>query len=295
MTTCVTFGSDFTAAKYIVHEHEKDGFKILYDLLALVHPAIASDLSHGPKNPIFEGDIHAYMTKFMNFIDYEQKCNRGYEYHEQADYVISAIKRSKWKNNLERGLNEIIHKLDAWKRSPTRSLENFPPELKIPRISHTLLSEYYKLNIDPFETNHERTSSPKVRRGMYDRNRSRMPIKYGSNERGRSRERFDGDRSYSYSNNRRDGIWRRSRSNSSRSEKTFVPCEICGGRHLKSTIGCPDFVKFMNIKEYVKSSSKEKIKVEKDRMVKERSRSRSGSVYRSVAQDNESVYSTDDE
>jgi hypothetical protein len=119
LTTSVKFGSNFKAAKFIVHEHEKDGFKMLYDLIALVHPGITSDLSNGPKNPVFEGDIHAYMNKFKNFIDYEYRCNRIYESHEQADYVISAIKASQWHSNLEKGLNEVVQKLDSWKRSPS--------------------------------------------------------------------------------------------------------------------------------------------------------------------------------
>ena len=115
LTTHVTFGKNFIAAKYIINEHEKDGFKMLYDLLALVHPKLAHDLAQGPKNPVFEGDLNNYMTKFINFMDYEQMRGRIYDDHEQADYILSALKSSKWYDKLKLGLDEVTHKLDIWK------------------------------------------------------------------------------------------------------------------------------------------------------------------------------------
>ena len=96
LTTHVTFGNNFIAAKYIINEHEKDGFKMLYDLLALVHPTLAHDLAQGPKNPVFEGDLNKYMTQFTNFMDCEHMRGRNYDDDEIADYIISALKSSKW-------------------------------------------------------------------------------------------------------------------------------------------------------------------------------------------------------
>ena len=237
------------------------------------------------------------MNKFMNFIDYENKCNRWYEYHEQADFVLAAIKKSKWKNNLLKGLEEAARKLDAWKRSPARSDKNFPPELKVPHITQTILSEYYNDDIDPFATGMTRDSRPTARKGYHDRNRSRTPTKYsGYRTRGRSREHFDRDTSQtpepSY---RRDEQRRRSTSKSPMSNFRDPVCDICGARHRQTTVGCPEFIKYMNIKEFVESNSEGTVLSTRDKMVQDRTRSRSVSIRQASLQEKDSTSSDSDE
>jgi hypothetical protein len=94
LTADVTFGPKFTTATFIVNHTEKNGFKILYEVLALVHPNLSSDTSKGPKNPHFEGDFHMYLNKFMNFLTFEDLCGRTYRDSEKVDLVIAAINAS---------------------------------------------------------------------------------------------------------------------------------------------------------------------------------------------------------
>ena len=153
-------------------------------------------------------------------------------------------------------MEETARKLDAWKRSPAGSDENFPAELKIPLICHTILSEYYNEDIDPFASGTARESRPTVRKGYYDRNRSRTPTRHtGYRTRGRSRELFDHDKSQTRETSyRRDGQQRRSTSGSPTSNTMNPVCDICGVRHRDTTVGCPDFIKFMNIKAFIESN-----------------------------------------
>ena len=194
-------------------------------------------------------------------------------------------------------MEDTGRKLDAWKRSPARSDGNFPPELKIPHISQTILSEYCNEDIDPFASGTARDSRPTVRKGCYDRHRSRTPTKHtGYHTRGRSRDRFDRDtsqpRETSY---RRDGQRRRSTSWSPLSKTMNPVCDICWVRHRDTTVGCPDFIKFMNIKDFVESNPHGTVLFTRDQMVQDRKRSPSASVRRASLQDEDSESSDTDE
>lgn len=302
LTADVTFGPKFTTATFIVNHTEKNAFKILYEILALVHPNLSSDTSKGPKNPHFEGDFHIYMNKFMNFLTFEDLCGRTYRDSEKVDLVIAAINASKWRDKLSKGVDEATHKHDVWKRSVPRSNKKFPPALKIPTIKQTIMSVYYNENINPLSEEVKNTSkeneesNPAVRRGYYDRNRSRTPTKYhGSRDRGRSRERYDNDRSYPVDRDRRRDKGRQSRSGSPRQYSTngsgYIDCEFCKLRHRKSTVGCPDFIKYMNLQDFADSKSKQYLQEARDKMLRDRSRSNSASARRGVIQDQDDMSS----
>ena len=98
--------------------------------------------------------------------------------------------------------------------------------------------------------------------------------------RGRSHER-----SSRQCTNFNRGSWTRSSSNSSSRPDNNDICEFCHTRHRITTVGCPDFIKFMNLRDYVDSHPKGKLQAKKEEMEKDRSRSRSASVHRSTTTD----------
>ena len=155
------------------------------------------------------------------------------------------------------------------------------------------MSEYYNFGIDPFASGTPRDSSPVVRRGYRDRRRSRTPTKYHRyGDRGRSRDRRDKETSPSFDASRQDSKRCRSISTSPSLRNDNRECEIFGVRHKSTTVGCPEFLKFMNIKDYIDSNSKGTLsstreKFEQDRS-RVRSRSRSASVRRGYSRDHQS-------
>ena len=233
---------------------------------------------------------------------FEDLCGRTYRDSEKVDLVIAAINASKWRDKLSKGVDEAKHKHDVWKRIVPRSNKNFPPALKIPTIKQTIMSVYYNDNLNPLSkdvvptSKENEESHPAVRRGYYDRNPSRTPTKYyGSRDRGRSRERYVRDRSYPVDRDRRRDKGRQSRSGSPRQYGTngsgYTDCEFCKLRHRKSTVSCPDFIKYMNLQDFADSKSKQYLQEARDKMLRDRSRSDSASARRGVIQDQDDLSS----
>ena len=283
----VNFGEDFHAVQFIVHKHEKDGFRLLYNLLKVSHPRLTHNKAVRPERPKFEGDLPKLVSKYKNFLSYEMQRDspRMYELDEQAEDILLAIKLSPWYEKIKDGVKEADEKLQMFKNHRfDRGLSSFPHELKINFISQTIMQYYIDRNLNPLLSpqksgNDERTDKSdagqdRVRRGYYSRSRST--------------DRFSNRRTNRRSDNRsrspfpRDNSQTRDRSTDTR---PLQDCNICNGTHRSDTIGCPHFLKHYHVNQFLKSNSHEYIRNTAERMERQRSRSRSIDSRRSSTTD----------
>jgi hypothetical protein len=135
-------------------------------------------------------------------------------------------------------------------------------------IAHTFMTPYIETNTNPFELqnpyqqrNQQERGRPVVRT-YYPRNRSRS-----QNQRSRSTSR------QSYNS--------RSRSVSNTPKRT---CDICGGQHNETTVGCPHLYRQVHVDEYIRNTDSREINRQVDSMRRERrARSQSRDSQRSRA------------
>ncbi len=85
---------EYTSIRNIVNwfaEHN-DGYKVLYAMLELVHPALQWDaVILLPKSHECNDDIHTYYQKFDAWLCYEAYANRPYSAREQVNHFIREL------------------------------------------------------------------------------------------------------------------------------------------------------------------------------------------------------------
>ena len=156
----VTCGATLHAVRYIVHKHEKNGFRMLYTLLKISHPRLTHNKAIRPDRPTFDGDLPRLINKYQNFLSYEKQREepRLYALDEQAEDVIFAIKQSPWFDKLKDGVKGSEEKLQVYKNHRfDRKLFPFPHDLKLHFISQTIMQYYIDRNVDPLSSLHKIT------------------------------------------------------------------------------------------------------------------------------------------
>ena len=105
----VDFAPTFNTVRYIVHQHEKDGYRMIYNLLKISHPRLTHNKAARPDRPTFDGDLPKLINKYRNFLAYEKERDnpRFYDLDEQTEDILFAIKKSKWYDNIQEGRGEI--------------------------------------------------------------------------------------------------------------------------------------------------------------------------------------------
>lgn len=85
---------DYTAIWNIINRYaeENDGYKVLYSMLELVHPALQRDaVILPPKSDECNDDIHMYAQKIDAWLRYETYANRPYSTCEQINLFIREL------------------------------------------------------------------------------------------------------------------------------------------------------------------------------------------------------------
>ena len=275
LKTSVKFGVKFIAAKLAINEYSNDGYVMLYHLIKNVHPKLQRNKATKPNKPSFQGDINRYVLHYNNWRQYQLQRDPPHIYDddEVADDFLQAVKQSQWSSKLMKGIDFVETKLDRWKNNDD---DEFPPELTLEFIGHSLMVPYVETNTDPLESD-TLSIRPRVR-AYYPRGRSRTPSRNYGRDRQRSQSR------------------ERSQSNDS-DRSTYVDCQICGSRHLQSTAGCPHLHRHHHIQKYLDKSHRSDIKKQLevvDRARRERSQSRERSLSRDSRGSRQSRHSTDE-
>ena len=272
----VTFGPSFNTVQYIVHQHEKDGYRMMYNLLKVSHPRLTHNKAARPDRPTFDGDLPKLISKYRNFLAYEKERDnpRIYDLDEQTEDIILAIKKSSWYDQIKEGVKYAEEKLQLYKNhrfengsAMFRQAVIFPHELKLEFLAQTIMQFYIDRNLNPLEasgTNNHMKEPPSIKRGYIPRGRSR--------DRHENRQ-FHRSRSGSPRSNSRRGSF---------DARSLKPCKICGGQHKYDTIGCPHFLRHYHMNRFMKSNSGDYIRNTVDSMEKQRSRSNSVDSHRST-------------
>jgi len=85
---------DYTAIRNIINRYteENDGYKVLYSMLELVHPALQRDaVILPPKSDECNDDIHMYAQKIDAWLRYETYANQPYSTREQINLFIREL------------------------------------------------------------------------------------------------------------------------------------------------------------------------------------------------------------
>ena len=109
----VAFGTSFKTIHYIVHHHEKDGYRMIYNLLKVSHPRLTHNKAARPDRPTFDGDLPKLISKYRNFLLYEKEREnpRIYDLDEQTEDIILAIKKSSSYDQIKGGVKYGEEKL----------------------------------------------------------------------------------------------------------------------------------------------------------------------------------------
>lgn len=140
---------DHTAIRNIINRfaESNDGYKVLYAMLELVHPALQKDaVILPPKSEECEEDIHLYAQKFDAWLRYETYANRPYSPREQVNLFIRELS-----NTFAPAVSRIRRLLDSWNPFNT----TVPELLKITSLPNT---------IERFLMEETGTSLPTIRR-----------------------------------------------------------------------------------------------------------------------------------
>ena len=266
LKTGVTFSPQFAAITLTVHPHATDGYKMLYHLMCMTHQKLQRTKFIRKTKPEFSGNIFDYLTKYQNWITYNQTRTHPhiYEDDEIADDIIDAIKSSQWAPNLKHGLDEVTTKLDRYKMDTTGYI-TFPQELKLEFIGRSILQYYLERNENPFAN---ASPVPPVARPLG-----------GPPARGRTQNY---QRSYS---NDRSRSQPRSQSRERQPPNDLISCTICGGQHRSTTHGCPHLIRQYHLNQYLAKTTSQDVQ----RTVRDaegaRSRSQSRDTNRSTSRD----------
>jgi hypothetical protein len=250
----VKFHSKFVAAKIAITSYNNDGYTMLYHLIKNVHPRLQRNKATKPKLPKFEGNINQYILRLKNWIVYQENRDQPHYYDpdEIADDFLSAIKMSPWESKLKKGIEYVETKMDRWKNLDDDT--EFPTELSLAFIAHTFMTPYIEANINPFEV-----SNPYQARNIQERGRPAVRAYYPRN---RSRSTSQRQRSTS-----RDSS---ARGRSSSNPPTRRNCNICGGQHNETTVGCPHLFRQVHIEDYMKNTDTNVIDRQVETMRRER-------------------------
>ena len=182
---------------------------------------------------------------------------------EIAEDVIGSIKTSRWATNLKHGLDRAEQMLERWKND-VRGSTLFPLELKMEFLTNTILQYYVERNINPLATSDHRPAARAPEQRPAARALQPGPRRGRSNERRQSRER-DTSRNRSYSSTR----------TRSQSSTPLRHCDICGGRHRNTTVGCPHLIRHQHIADFIHQHGEREVRHLVDDAESQRSRSQS--------------------
>jgi hypothetical protein len=103
---------EYTAIRNIINRYaeQNDGYKVLYAMLELVHPALQKDaVILPPKSEECNEDIHLYAQKFDAWLWYETYANRPYSPREQINLFIRELSPT-----FAPAVSRIRRLLDGW-------------------------------------------------------------------------------------------------------------------------------------------------------------------------------------
>ncbi len=307
----VSFGTNYAAADLAINAYNKnDGYDMLWKLMQQAHPELKRDKSSKPRVPNFEGNFPEYIHKYKSYICYNANRSRPiiYDDDEIAQDIINGIKRSPHFDALRKGIKEADDKLDTWRNNESLP---FPHELQLDNIANTILLYYMERNQNPLRhlrgrgrTRHEDDERRRdAHRRDHDREQPAIRAAYynSGGNRQNSHSRGNSYNSYRNRNPSRSNSYSRGRSNSRDGDnrRQYTPqrerdrgngpantaCTICGTRHLPSTVGCPSFMQYMNIRDHVDRSNPDELRRQFQNMERERSQSRPPSRGRNTSRD----------
>lgn len=123
---------EYTAIHNIINRYAKlnDGYKVLYAMLELVHPALHKDaVILPPKSEECHDDIHLYAQKFDAWLRYETYANCPYSPREQINLFIRELSPT-----FTPAVSRIRRLLDSW-----NPFDNTTPELlKLTSLPNTI-------------------------------------------------------------------------------------------------------------------------------------------------------------
>jgi hypothetical protein len=141
---------EYTAIRNIINQsaEQNDGYKVLYAMLELVHPALQKDaIILPPKSEECNEDIHLYAQKFEAWLRYETYANRPYSPREQINLFIRELSPT-----FAPAVSRIRGLLDGWQPYD----KTVPELLKLTSLPTTI--EWF-LN----EETHTSFSNPTIR------------------------------------------------------------------------------------------------------------------------------------
>jgi hypothetical protein len=103
---------EYTSIRNIVNRlaEANDGYKVLYAMLELVHPALQRDaVMLPPRSKDCDDDIHLYTLKFDAWLRYETYANRPYSPREQVNKFINELSPT-----FAPAISRVRHLLDTW-------------------------------------------------------------------------------------------------------------------------------------------------------------------------------------
>jgi hypothetical protein len=257
----VNFNAKFIAAKIAINAYNNDGYTMLYHLIKNIHPKLQRNKATKPKQPTFDGDLNRYILRLQNWIAYQENREHPhhYEHDEVADDFLAQIKASRWEPKLKKGIEYVETKLDRWKNLTDKT--EFPAELTLAFIAHTIMTPYIEANTNPFEVD-----NPYQSRNQQDRGRPTVRAYY--------------PRSRSRSNNSRSRSTPRQYNNDRGRSPSVTPkrdCTICGGQHNETTVGCPHLFRQVHVDDYIRNTDSREIhrqveSIKRDRRARSQSR-----------------------
>jgi len=123
---------EYTSIRNIINRfaEDNDGYKVLYAMLELVHPALQRDaVMSPPRSADCDDDIHLYAQKFDAWLRYETYANRPYSTREQVNKFINELSPS-----FAPAISRVRRLLDAWNPFDVVT----PEVLKITALPNTI-------------------------------------------------------------------------------------------------------------------------------------------------------------
>ena len=90
---------------------------MIYNLLKVSHPRLTHNKAARPDRPTFDGDLPKLINKYRNFLAYEkERDNPSFcDPDEQTEDILFAIKKSKWYDHIQEGVQYAEEKLQIYK------------------------------------------------------------------------------------------------------------------------------------------------------------------------------------
>jgi len=140
---------EHTAIRNIINRYAEhnDGYKVLYAMLELVHPALHQDtFLLPPKSTECNEDVHLYAQKFDGWLKYEAYANRPYSVRETVNLFLRELSP-----HFAPAVSRVRRLMDTWNQYDP----NVPEPLKIDALPVT---------IERFLNEETNTNSPWIRR-----------------------------------------------------------------------------------------------------------------------------------